>query len=102
VLDNKCPIYEEDSRSRSAHYKIVNENNSKNQDRGKPYEVPTHKGKQKFQQGVAGEQETSGGNTPAPMRCLGCGSACHRTTECKSTGLKCFKCGAQCHRAAEC
>lgn len=37
VLVNKCIIYDEDSRARSAHYKSVSEKNNENKNRGTPY-----------------------------------------------------------------
>ncbi|XP_058746972.1 uncharacterized protein LOC131619950 [Vicia villosa] len=37
VQVNQCRIYDEDSASRSAHYKSVSEKNNGNQNRGKPY-----------------------------------------------------------------
>jgi hypothetical protein len=45
ALVSRCRIYEDDSK---AHYKIVNERKSKQQqDRGKPYSAPADKGKQR-------------------------------------------------------
>ena len=52
-------IYEEDN---NAHYKIINEKRGKHQkNRGKPYDTPAGKGKQKVAQG----QRTNGGDAPA-------------------------------------
>jgi len=102
VLVNKCRIYEEDSRARSDYYKSSSEKKGKNQDRGKPYEVPDDRGKQKFQHEAVGGEETSGGDTPAPLRCFTCGGVGHCAAECNITGLKCFNYGEQGQLATEC
>ena len=60
-LIDSCRIYEEGN---NAYYKIINERRGKHQqNRGKPYNAPVGKGKQKVAQG----QRTSGGDAPASL-----------------------------------
>lgn len=61
MLVDKCRIYEEDSRARSAHYKMTSEKKAKDQNRAKPYGVPADKEKHEFQSKSTGEKGTSGG-----------------------------------------
>lgn len=57
MLVNKCRIFDEDNRARSAHYKSLNEKKGKNQYRGKSFSAPANKRKQK----ASYEKRTSGG-----------------------------------------
>ena len=99
---NKCRIYDEDSRVKSAHYKSVSEKKNESQNRGKPYVTRVGKGNLKFQHKVAGGGEMSGEGVYASLRCFKYGELGHRVVECKSTCLTCFKCGKYGHCAADC
>ena len=80
-------IYEEDN---NAHYKIINEKRGKHQqNRGKPYDAPVGKGKQKVSQ----DQRTSGGDAPACVICFKCGNPGHKSNVLfyKSVLLKSFR-----------
>ncbi|XP_050896513.1 uncharacterized protein LOC127103285 [Lathyrus oleraceus] len=69
-----------------------------NQNHGKPYGAPADKGDNKATYGKG----TSGGGTPASVRCFNYGVMGHRANQCKSSGQKCFKCGKLVHRIVEC
>lgn len=73
MLVNKCIIYYEDSRARSANHKILGEKKGKDKNRGKPYWNLTDKGKQK----AASGKERSKGDTSASVRCFKCGEFGH-------------------------
>ncbi|XP_058775522.1 uncharacterized protein LOC131649782 [Vicia villosa] len=65
-----CQIYEEDNIAHSTHYKSLNKKRGKlHHDRKKPNNAPDDKGKQK----VFDWRKTSGGGTPATVRCYRCG-----------------------------
>lgn len=102
VLANKCKIYDEDGRSKSAHYKSVSEKKNENYNCDKPYMTSIAKENQKPQQEAASGNETSGGGVSASLRCLKCGELGHCASGCKNPSLTCFKCGKQGHRAAKC
>ncbi|XP_058774497.1 uncharacterized protein LOC131648787 [Vicia villosa] len=89
-------IFEEDN---AAHYKIVSDRRGRqNQQRGKPYDTPAGKGKQRAAPG----QRTSGGGAPAPIVCFKCGKAGHKSTYCTDDVKKCFRCGKTGHMMSEC
>lgn len=69
MLVNKCRIYDEDIRARSAHYKSINEKKGKDQNRGKPYSTLAEKGKHK----ASGEKRPSGRESSAFIKCYKCG-----------------------------
>lgn len=118
VLVNKCRIFDEDSKARTAHYKSLSEKKNKDQGRGKPYASPSDKGKQKFFDG----KKPSGGGAPTGVkcfkcgemghlanaftnkaaRCYRCGKTGHKMTECKDAGPTCFNCGEQGHISTQC
>lgn len=102
VLVNKCRIYNEDSRARSAYYKSASDKRNGNQHRSKPYVVPDGKGKQKFQQKNNNNNgmSQSGGGAPNPVKCFKCGVIGHRALEC--TAMTCYKYGKVGHKANEC
>ncbi|XP_058764652.1 uncharacterized protein LOC131638120 [Vicia villosa] len=84
---SNCQIYEEDN---NAHYKIINEKRSKHQqNRGKPYDAPVGKGKQKFVDG----KRTSGGDAPAGIVCFKCGKPGHKSNVCIAEIKRCFRYG---------
>ncbi|KEH29344.1 hypothetical protein MTR_4g035700 [Medicago truncatula] len=90
LLATTCRIYEDDNKARTSHYKAVGEKRGRDQSRGKPYNIPAERERQKFQQEDVGGKETRGGDTRAPLRCFNCGIACHRPAECKSAKFKYF------------
>ncbi|XP_058774368.1 uncharacterized protein LOC131648646 [Vicia villosa] len=95
-FENGCKIFEEDN---AAHYKIVSDRRGKqSQQRGKPYDTPAGKGKQRAAPG----QRTSGGGAPAPIVCFKCGKAGHKSTYCTDDVRKCFRCGKTGHMMSEC
>ncbi|XP_058784063.1 uncharacterized protein LOC131658826 [Vicia villosa] len=95
-LVDSCRIFEEDN---AAHYKIVSDRRGRqNQQRGKPYDTPAGKGKQRAAPG----QRTSGGGAPAPLVCFKCGKAGHKSTYCTDDVKKCFRCGKTGHMMSEC
>ncbi|XP_058725988.1 uncharacterized protein LOC131597300 [Vicia villosa] len=95
-LVDSCRIFEEDN---AAHYKIVSDRRGRqNQQRGKPYDTPAGKGKQRAVPG----QRTSGGGAPAPIVCFKCGKAGHKSTYCTNDVKKCFRCGKIGHTMSEC
>ena len=96
TLVNKCRIFDEDSKARTAHYKSLSE--KKNKDRGSPYASPNGKGKQK----VADEKKPSGGESPIAGKCFRCGEPGHRADSCTKKVLRCFRCGQAGHRVTEC
>ncbi|XP_058784020.1 uncharacterized protein LOC131658779 [Vicia villosa] len=95
-LVDSCRIIEEDN---AAHYKIVSDRRGKqSQQRGKPYDTPAGKGKQRAAPG----QRTSGGGAPAPIVCFKCGKAGHKSTYCTDDVKKRFRCGKTGHMMSEC
>ncbi|CAI8613500.1 unnamed protein product [Vicia faba] len=75
-LIDSCRIFEEDS---NAHYKIISDKRNKGQQsRGKPYDVPVGKGKQKVVQG----RRYSGGDAPSSIVCFKCGKPGHKSNVC--------------------
>ncbi|XP_058733179.1 uncharacterized protein LOC131604776 [Vicia villosa] len=95
-LVESCRIFEEDN---AAHYKIVSDRRGRqNQQRGKPYDAPAGKGKQRAAPG----HRTSGGGSPAPIVCFRCGKAGHKSTYCTDEVKKCFRCGKTGHMMYEC
>ncbi|XP_050907359.1 uncharacterized protein LOC127120836 [Lathyrus oleraceus] len=96
TLVNKCRIFDEDSKARTAHYKSLSE--KKNKDRGSPYASPNGKGKQK----VVDEKKPSGGGSSIASKCFKCGEPGHRADSCTKRVLRCFRCGQTGHRVTEC
>ena len=95
-LVDSCRIYEEGN---NAYYKIINERRGKHQqNRGKPYNAPVGKGKQKVAQG----QRTSGGDAPADVVCFKCGKPGHKSNLCTAEVKRCFCCGKTGHVVSEC
>jgi hypothetical protein len=97
ALVSRCRIYEDDSK---AHYKIVNERKSKQQqDRGKPYSAPADKGKQR----VNNEGMPKKNETPAGIICFKCGEKGHKSNACGADEVKgCFRCGVKGHTISDC
>ncbi|XP_058733202.1 uncharacterized protein LOC131604804 [Vicia villosa] len=80
-LVDSCRIYEEDNNT---DYMIVNERIGKHQkNRGKPYDAPARKGKQK----VADVKRTSGGDVHAGVVCFKYGKPDHKSTGFSSNGM---------------
>ncbi|XP_058728641.1 uncharacterized protein LOC131600505 [Vicia villosa] len=95
-LVDSCRIFEEDN---NAHYKVVTDRRGKNQqNRGKPYDAPAGKGKQRFTQG----QRSSGGGAPPNVICFNCGKPGHKSTACNIEVKKCFRCGKMGHAMSDC
>ncbi|XP_058733369.1 uncharacterized protein LOC131604977 [Vicia villosa] len=95
-LVDYCRIYEEDS---NAHYKMVRERRGKSQqNRGKPYDSPAGKGKQKATEG----KRSSEGDAPTCIVCFKCGKVGHKSNVCTFDAKRCFRCGQLGHAAAEC
>ena len=93
---DKSRIYDEDSRSRSAHYKHLSEKKEKGQFRGKPYATPADKGKQKVSDG----KKQSGGAGSVPIKCYKCGDPGHKADMC--TTPRCYRCGKKGHQSRDC
>ncbi|XP_050919702.1 uncharacterized protein LOC127137274 [Lathyrus oleraceus] len=95
-LIDSCRIFEEDN---NAHYKILSEKRGRGQhNRGKPYETPVGKGKQKVIPG----RRTSGGDAPANVICFKCGKSGHKSNVCRLCETRCFRCGMSGHAARDC
>ncbi|XP_050912626.1 uncharacterized protein LOC127127478 [Lathyrus oleraceus] len=95
-LVDSCRIFEEDN---NAHYKIVSDRRGKqHQNRGKPYDVPAGKGKQR----AAPTQRASGGGAPTGIVCFRCGQAGHKSNVCTAEVKRCFRCGKTGHAIADC
>ncbi|XP_050907676.1 uncharacterized protein LOC127121130, partial [Lathyrus oleraceus] len=95
-LVDSCRIFEEDN---NAHYKIVSDRRGKqHQNRGKPYDAPAGKGKQR----AAPAQRASGGGAPAGIVCFKCGQAGHKSNVCTAEVKRCFRCGKTGHAIADC
>lgn len=73
----------------STHYKSISERKGNNQLRGKPYNAPANKRKQR----VTYEKKPSKIETPASVKCFKCGDLGHRANECENNVLRCFKYG---------
>ncbi|XP_058775189.1 uncharacterized protein LOC131649442 [Vicia villosa] len=83
----------------NAHYRVINEKRGKSQQgRGKPYEAPSGKGKQKFADG----KRTSGGDAPAGIVCFKCGKVGHKSTSCNVKDKRCYRCRKFGHASSEC
>ncbi|MCI43526.1 cellular nucleic acid-binding protein, partial [Trifolium medium] len=91
TLVNKSRICDEDGRAKANHYKAVNENKRKGQDRGKPYGDRNKK-----------VGEGSGGRRKGGVFCYKCGEVGHKSYECPKKEDKCFRCGRLGHRADVC
>ncbi|XP_050875748.1 uncharacterized protein LOC127079410 [Lathyrus oleraceus] len=95
-LIDSCRIFEEDN---NAHYKILSEKRGRGQhSRGKPYETPVGKGKQKVIPG----RRTSGGDAPANVICFKYGKPGHKSNVCRLGETRCFRCGMPRHAARDC
>ncbi|XP_050919616.1 uncharacterized protein LOC127137174 [Lathyrus oleraceus] len=95
-LIDSCRIFEEDNNT---HYKILSEKRGRGQhSRGKPYETPVGKGKQKVIPG----RRTSGGDAPANVICFKCGKSGHKSNVCRLGETRCFRCGIPGHAARDC
>ncbi|XP_058759427.1 uncharacterized protein LOC131632713 [Vicia villosa] len=95
-LVDSCRIFEEDS---NAHFKVVTDRKGKNQqNRGKPYDAPTGKGKQRVTQG----QRSSGGGAPPNVTCFICGKPGHKSSVCNTEVKKCFRCRKMGHAMSDC
>ncbi|XP_050875752.1 uncharacterized protein LOC127079413 [Lathyrus oleraceus] len=95
-LIDSCRIFEEDN---NAHYKILSEKRGRGQhSRGKPYETPVGKGKQKVIPG----RRTSGGDAPANVICVKYGKPGHKSNVCRLGETRCFRCGMPGHAARDC
>ncbi|XP_058761036.1 uncharacterized protein LOC131634387 [Vicia villosa] len=89
-------IYEEDN---NAHYQVISEKWGKSQqDRGKPYDAPVGKGKQK----AIEYKITSGGDAPAGITCFKCGKVGHKSTVCTADAMRCYRCGEIGHMTPAC
>ncbi|XP_058764838.1 uncharacterized protein LOC131638302 [Vicia villosa] len=94
-LVDSCRIYEEDN---NAHYRVINEKRGKSQQgRGKPYDAPSGKGKEKVTDG----KRTSGGDAPAGVTCFKCGKVGHKSTVCTADAMSCEVGGDLCPRDCE-
>ncbi|XP_058725805.1 uncharacterized protein LOC131597108 [Vicia villosa] len=78
---------------------MVNEKRSKSQQgRGRPYDAPSGKGKQRAYEG----KKTSGGDAPAGIVCFKCGKVSHKSNVCTADAMRCFRYGQPGHAAPEC
>jgi len=77
MLVTSCRIYEGDRKVTCSHYKAVSEKKGRVLSRGKPYNILVDKEKHNLPQKGASEEETSGGDTRAPLRCFNCGVVGH-------------------------
>ncbi|XP_058763129.1 uncharacterized protein LOC131636536 [Vicia villosa] len=68
------------------------------QGRGKPYDAPVGKGKQKAYEG----KTTNGGDAPASIVCFKCGKVGHKRTLCTVDVIRCYSCGEIGHTAPAC
>ncbi|XP_058756089.1 uncharacterized protein LOC131629318 [Vicia villosa] len=95
-LVDSCQIYEEDN---NAPYWVISDKRGKSQQgRGKPYDTPVGKGKQKAIEG----KRTSGGDAHAGIVCFKCGKAGHNSNVATTDAKRCFCCGKFGHAAFEC
>jgi len=95
-LVSSCRIYEKDTK---AHYKIMNERKGKQQQsRGKPYNAPADKGKQR----VNDESKPRKRDTPAEIVCFRCGEKGHKSNTCNRDVKRCFCCGKKGHTILDC
>ncbi|XP_058763980.1 uncharacterized protein LOC131637411 [Vicia villosa] len=79
--------------------RAINENRGKSQQgRGKPYDAPTGKGKQKAFEG----KRTISGDAPAGIVCFKCGKADHKSNVCTVEARRCFRCGNFGHASSDC
>lgn len=61
--------------------KVLVRKKMKNQNRGKTYNAPTNKGRQK----ASYEKRPNEGEIHVSIKCFKCGGACHRANDCKSS-----------------
>ncbi|XP_050892723.1 uncharacterized protein LOC127098223 [Lathyrus oleraceus] len=85
-------------KARSAHYKSVSERNANSLYRGKPYNAPADKGKQR----ASYERKPSGRRTLASVKCFKSGKLGHCVNECRNNVLRYFKYGKTDHHIAYC
>ncbi|XP_050919394.1 uncharacterized protein LOC127136927 [Lathyrus oleraceus] len=98
MLMNKCKIYDEDNRDRSTNYKSLSDKKGKSEHHGKTYSVPADKGKQRNSY----ENNLSGGEASASVKCFKCGELGHHANECKNNFLRLLKFRRTSHRIANC
>lgn len=79
---NKCIIYYEDSRARSAHYKRSSERKGKIHVFGKSYDTPEG----------SNEKKKSGGDTLTSVRFFKCDEYGYCAPRCNSMIVNYFKC----------
>ncbi|XP_058774813.1 uncharacterized protein LOC131649085 [Vicia villosa] len=95
-LVDSCWIYKEDN---NVDYRVISEKRGKSQQgRGKPYDAPFGKGKQKAYEG----KKTSRGDAPAGNVCFKCGKVGHKSTVCTVGTKRCFRCGKIGHEVPKC
>jgi len=89
-------IYEDDTK---AHYMIMNDRRGKQQQsRGKPYNAPADKGKQR----VNDEGRPRKRDTPTEIVCFRCVEKGHKSNARSADVKRCFRCGRKGHTIADC